>query len=207
MANQSLVVDKSLSFRSLSSAPTDPVVNEVYQDSTTGNLLKWDGSNWVSVNPSANFANAYTTSAAFWTSNSTSYSDPTATGTPAIMVRISNGIALTQAGNNYPGITFTPASNSSVYLVTAVFQLNGSGGSTTGARLYDGSTVIGQAPDTAINTTFGYVPVTISNIYKPFTASPVTLRIQISNSATSTGFINGTGINGNPIEWMIHQIY
>lgn len=47
MANESLRIDKSLSFATLASPPTDPHVGEIYFDGS--DLLTWDGATWVPV--------------------------------------------------------------------------------------------------------------------------------------------------------------
>lgn len=48
MANQSLVVNKSLSWLPLSTAPSNPVLNEIYNDSILG-LLIWNGTSWTKL--------------------------------------------------------------------------------------------------------------------------------------------------------------
>lgn len=47
MANHSQSIDKSISWRPLSSPPSNPVLSEIYLDSVTSSLLQWDGMSWV----------------------------------------------------------------------------------------------------------------------------------------------------------------
>lgn len=49
MANKSLSIDKSISWRPLSTAPSDPVLSEIYLDATTHTLLEWNGTAWVPI--------------------------------------------------------------------------------------------------------------------------------------------------------------
>ena len=47
MANESVRIDKSLSFRTLASAPSSPALDEIYFDETAQTLLRWNGTTWV----------------------------------------------------------------------------------------------------------------------------------------------------------------
>lgn len=47
MANESLRIDRSLSFRTLGSPPSSPITGEIYFDGA--NLLTWNGSSWVNL--------------------------------------------------------------------------------------------------------------------------------------------------------------
>jgi hypothetical protein len=47
MANNSFVIDKSLSFRKLAVAPASPNLWEIYYDLTQNALLQWNGAAWV----------------------------------------------------------------------------------------------------------------------------------------------------------------
>jgi len=69
--------------------------------------------------PTASYAQAKHAGTMSWNTSSASFADPSSTGaTPALTIRQSSGITLTQAGSNLPGITFTPASTTAVYLIT-----------------------------------------------------------------------------------------
>src|SRR5271165_1202841 len=104
MSNSSFTIDKSLSFRQCSTAPPNPRLWEIYSDSNTNQLLQWNGTYWVVCNPTISYAQAYHTQAATWTTTSSSYVDPTVSGTPALTVRQSSNINLTTAGSSLPGI-------------------------------------------------------------------------------------------------------
>src|SRR5271166_406224 len=49
MANQSTIIDTSLSYRTLSSPPKNPNLWETYLDSTTNRPLIWNGSIWLVI--------------------------------------------------------------------------------------------------------------------------------------------------------------
>ncbi len=151
------------------------------------------------------YAQAYHTQACIWATSSGSYADPTPSGTAAITVRQSSGITLTTAGSNLPGVTFTPANASAIYLITAVICLSGGSATSNGSRLTDGTTVIAQGPDlqeaVGVNSTGC---VTLSGIFVPGTSSPVTVKVQLSsNGAAALQY----AINGNPIEWTVLRIF
>ena len=153
------------------------------------------------------YSQAFTTTAASWSTSSTSYADPTVSGTPALTIRQSSGLTLTQAGSNFPGITFTPASSNAIYLITASLTLVGNAANYISTRLYDGTTVIAQGADvTPVSTDVG--DISITGIYVPGTGSAVTVRIQMAVNNTAgpaTIGSNSPGL-GNPIEWTVLRI-
>ena len=160
------------------------------------------------------YAQAYFGTAANWSTTSTSYVDPTFSGTAGFTVRQHSGLTVTAGGSNVAGITFTPSSASAVYLITASFPCFCSSNSGFNAQLTDGTTVINgtgifQQTTTAANT---LATTTLSGIYVPGTTSPVTVKVQLAIAAgggTATieggGSTAGAGL-GDALEWTVTQI-
>ena len=187
---------------------------------TSGQVLTSNGNGAPSWQTSGgggatgNYAQAYTTNAAYWSTSSATYADPTVSGTPALTVRRSSGLALTQAGSNYPGVTLTPSSSTAVYLVTATFDVGivSATGAYVDSRLYDGTTEIGRGMTGGWGTNgSGFAaPVTISAIYAPATTSAVTLRIQLAAPNGAPAYLGAIGFLAsslsNSVEWTVVQI-
>lgn len=176
-------------------------VNQVFTQATAAANPVWS-------NPATgSYSQAFHTSAATWATTSSTYADPTASGTPALTVRKSSGITLTTAATSLAGITFTPANNTAVYLITASISCLTSLASTIGSQLFDGTTVIAQGAD---SVTFGagqQNSISITGVYAPATASAVTVKIQISNGNPSATTTIQQGSHGNPIEWTVLRIF
>jgi hypothetical protein len=177
---------------------------------TAGQILQTDGTGVTSwSNPiTASYAQVYVTNAATtWTSTGSGFNDGTiGGGTNAITVRQSSGITVTAGGSSVCGITFTPASTSAVYLVTAVYSaFNTATSASSDFQLTDGTTVISfvgyfeQAPTSAVVVT----TQTLTGIYIPGVVTPVTLKIQLGGTATAKILTNGF----TPVEWTIIRIF
>ena len=130
-------------------------------------------------------------------------------GTPGFTVRTHSGITLSAAASSLPGITFTPASSSAVYLVTASFisytpTLSGQ----SYYQLTDGTNIInasGEAGQDATTSAAVTSTVTLSGIYAPATSSAVTVKIQ-GASSNSNGGINTGGVS-NALEFTVIRIF
>lgn len=175
---------------------------------TSGQALLSNGSSapsWGGSSPTNNYWQGYFDQTATWSTTSTSYADPTNSGTPNLVKRVGT-ITVTKAGSSLPGITFTPAASTSVYLITASFttQTPSLGNHLVGAQLVDGSsTVIAQSPD-YYNLSGDGLGVTMTGIYAVPSGSAVTVKIQIYVSA-GTGDIT-YGSAAPVIEWSLVQI-
>jgi hypothetical protein len=129
----------------------------------------------------------------------------TSTGsTPALTIRKSSGITLTQAASSLPGITFTPANNTAVYMITAIFTESGNTvGADESIQLTDGTTVISTRDLQIVSG--GYFPVTLTGIYAPATTSAVTVKLQGASSSGQT-VVTAVGL-AQAIEWTIVRIF
>ena len=157
---------------------------------------------WQSVGLTANstYAQAYNANGESWSVTSTTFADPTNSGGNALTVRASNNLTVTAAGGNLAGITFTPASSASVYLVLASTTINGTG-TFQSFQLTDGTSVIDTRDyDGSANAT-----LKLGGIYAPATGSPVTVKIQLASSSGSSE-IFATGPLASAIEWTVIQI-
>lgn len=175
---------------------------------TAGNVLTSNGTTFSSSAPlTGSYYQGFHTSAASWTVTNTAYTDPSVSGTATLTQRKASGLTVTTAGSNLPGITFTPAASTAIYLVTARVSLyGGTLGGVISSRLFDGTTVIAQGIDAQEPSASGFVDgVGITGIFAPGTASAVTLKIQIAAS-TGTANIFASGL-GNTIEWTIIRIF
>ena len=160
------------------------------------------------------YGSAFFGASAEWsTTSSGAFADPTFSGTAGFSTagRANSGITLTAAASNLPGITFTPASASAVYFISARFQLTGSSSSGAIAQLTDGTIVVdasGNAAGTSAVNTFGN-PCTLQGVYAPATTSPVTVKIQLGSENAGSAFISpGStyGTAGSSIEWTVFQL-
>lgn len=154
----------------------------------------------------ANYAQAYTTNTSNWQTNSTSFIDPTNTGTASLTVIYSSGITLTIGGSTDTGITFTPANSSAVYLITCTTTVTSPGGSDTAqVQLTDGTTVLSQS--VILGAASVISPVTLTSVYAPATASPVTVKLQLNTqSIASSVFIGQTYDTTQLINWTVTRI-
>lgn len=140
-----------------------------------------------------------------WSTSSTSYVDPTISGTPTLTSRKMDGLSVVTGGVT-PGITFTPASDSAAYLITAIVQIQSAAGDGAGARLTDGTTVITQSPtgpSNAPQSLLGAAPMT--GIYMPGTTSAVTVKVQLYSQAGGTANILSQVLS-HAVEWTLLRI-
>lgn len=161
------------------------------------------------TSPTGSYAQAFFGSASSWSTSATSYADPTNSGGSTLTVRKSSGITLTAAAATVCGITFTPASSSAVYLITArttyfvTPQITG-----MSLQLTDGTTVI--AGETGFEQQTGgadvAVPTAMTGIYAPGTASAVTVKIQMQVSSGATGTVQALS-SPVSVEWTVLRIF
>ena len=174
-------------------------------------VTEYYGTLGPAVSAAPQYAQAYhpglTAGGAYWSTSSSTYADLTNTGTPSLVVRKSNGITVTQAAGNLPGITFTPASANAVYLITAQMGvIAGTSINDVGnIQLTDGTTVIAQSNGVqSPNVNQSAATVTLSGIYVPATTNAVTVKVQGAASA-HTFYVQGQAL-GSTIEWTVTRI-
>lgn len=161
-----------------------------------------------SAPPSSNFYSGVTTGAT-WSTTSSTFADPTVSGTNTLTKRQGN-ITIAAAASNLPGITFTPAASTSVYRITASFQAfnDSAAGDNAGYSMTDGTTQITtaglQAP--AINNGTGFI--VMEGIFVPGTGSAVTVKIQVASGGTGTSQLGQAIVGGGSriMEWTVQQI-
>jgi hypothetical protein len=160
----------------------------------------------IRIDQAAMSWSGYTTNAASWSVASATFADPTVSGTPAIVELTNRNFGtVTQAGSNYPGITFTPQ-RAGRYYACAVVQLTMPNVVNTPgqAQLYDGTNSIATSIQMTgqINT----APTTLCGIVVANATAAVTLRIRIASTSGTTS-INNFGITGvGSIQWSIFAI-
>lgn len=163
------------------------------------------------VLPTANYWSGYVSTGAnqTWTiSSSGAYSDftPNVSANNTLTTR-QGTISVSAAASTLPGITFTPASSSAVYLVQAraTVAINALSADLS-VCITDGTTVVAEsgAQNGAGAGTVNGFPMTLVGIYAPGTSSPVTLKLQ-SSISSSSAVIETENIEP-PYEWTIIQI-
>ncbi len=176
--------------------------------STSGNVLTSNGTTWVSAANASAVTNTYYSgfmaSPAFWSTTSTSFTDPTNTGGNTLTQRQSNALTVTAGASNIPGITFTPSASTAVYLISASTVLYGTPAAMFAAQLTDGTTTI-ITSSASTGSSGDDIPITLTGIYVPGTGSAVTVKIQL---ATNIGTIEMSNVStlAASIEWSIVQI-
>jgi hypothetical protein len=157
---------------------------------------------------SFNYAQAYFSNPSIWSTTSSTFTDPTNTGGNTLTIRKSNGIGLTAAASNVCGITFTPASNTAVYQVTAtIATLTQTTSSATGnAQLTDGTTVIAAGAEVYSGSGSIICPTTLTGIYAPGTTNAVTLKIQLAVSGGNVEINQSNTTGASVVEWTVVRI-
>ena len=147
-----------------------------------------------------------------WVTSSTSFADPTSTGsTPSITTRKNNGLTVTQSGTT-PSITFVPASTSAIYLISAKFSSVNNNQYSVFSQLTDGTTVIdavGNSYNGTSGSGFNVAPTALSGIYIPNTTSSVTVKIQLATSNSSNQAAIDPSYSSSintAIEWTVIQL-
>lgn len=155
--------------------------------------------------PTNSYWSGTISSAAAWTTTSTTYVAGTNSGGNALTTLVSNGLTVTAGGSNVCGITWTPSSSSAVYLVSASFcGRNNTAGDFANFRLYDaGNSIAIDENCCAEPPTSGQFPFKLSGIYAPGTGSAVTISVQLGVTGGGTAQINGPGF---PLYFTIVQI-
>jgi hypothetical protein len=148
-------------------------------------------------------------SASNWNTTSSAFADGSNSGGNALTGIYSNGISVSAAASSLAGITFTPATSTSVYKITANVCTYSSGFSTSIAlRLTDGTTAFawsGASSGSADQTTGTQV---LTGVYAPGTGSAVTVKVQLLTTGSGSAYIY-TGAYGADIpviQWSVEQI-
>jgi hypothetical protein len=160
----------------------------------------------------AQYAQAYFGPSAQWSTPSATYVDPTFSGTAGFTLRQYSGITLTAAASNICGITFTPASSTAVYFVSAQAAVynNTSNGWNNMQMIDNNSNVISnsgffrQAASSNAQTN-----ITIQGIYVPGATSPTTVKLQLAAPILGTAYIAADIVSGNlnnAVEWTVTRL-
>lgn len=142
-----------------------------------------------------------------WNTSSTTFADPSLTGTATLVERTNNGFGtVTAASGSLPGITFTPKLKAR-YRITVDAQMTGGTSSYAEARLTDGTTTIAENGGImAPGATLGEVAVSMSGIYEATSTSPVTLKVQLSSPSGSAYIRQATSSQSAPLSFTITEI-
>ncbi len=176
-------------------------------DAAAGKYLKADGTFAIppgsTTAATSNYFSGLIAAARYWTTTSNTYVDGTIdSGSNTLTTLTSAGLTVTAGASNIMGITWTPSSNTAVYLVTASSTFdNSSSGVNNYAKLTDGSVTLDEAA-TQIPGAGAFVPFKLSGIFAPASSSPVTIKIQIRTSA-GTIKINDPSLG---IYWTVIEI-
>jgi len=144
---------------------------------------------------------------ATWHTTSATFANATVTGTNTLSTLFNNNITVSAAASNAPGITFTPASSTAVYMIKAAFTgFNSTNADNSAFRLYDGTSVVatGYMQNSG---TVGAPWITLEGIYAPATGSSVTIQVQMACNAGQAFMGFASSITGtNIMEWSLIQI-
>lgn len=152
------------------------------------------------------YSQAYFANSSNWSTTSSTFADPTNSGGNTLTVRKSSGITLTAASSNVAGITFTPANNTAVYLITANIGIQNSSGAYVTEQLIDtNGTVIAVSPGIAGSSAVTTAQ-SLTGIYAPASTSPQTVKIQLAATAGTASIIAGNATGSVAVEWTITQI-
>lgn len=183
-------------------------------DASTTKVLRSGGTsanpNW-DFPPTANYFHGYMD--ATWTSATTvtdTYVDFTIdAGSNTLTTRKSNGITVTAAGSNFPGITWTPPTTTATYAfefrVASAYNSFGTG--MVCIRAFDGTNAHGYPGCGASGFWENYLA---RGIVTPGTTSPYTLRAQAGTDHDGDNTFltdaNGGALNPGHIEFILKQI-
>lgn len=211
MANKALKVNPSLSLVAQSTAPSDPNVNEIYNDASSG-LLRWTGSAWVALSSGGGGSGIGWSgyhqpgTAGTWSLASTTYVDfSLVAGAVTLTERVNVGFgSVVTAAGNLPGITFASTVGASYRVIV---HLGGytDAGAVFAYRLVDGTgtTVIDESDEYQVAPNTG-VQVPLSGLYVA-AATSVTIKIQGLASA-GTEYISYVSGSVPAISWTITRL-
>lgn len=173
---------------------------------TSGQFLQSQGASapiWTGGTVANNWS-GYHANGMTWTVTSTTFADMSSTGTtPAVTQRTGSGITVTTAASNQPGIHFSPASSSAVYLIKASFAYE-ENGQFQSFQLTDGTAVI-QSSEAGAHANTNQTNITLVGLYKPGTSSPVDVRIQAA-AGSGASIIQNSVAPATAIEWTVTQL-
>lgn len=160
---------------------------------------------------SLDYYQGFTAAGNTWDRSSSTMGDPTPGATNALTSRQSSGITVSAAASNLPGVTFTPAASTSVYLITVQTQsISNAASGGNSITLTDGTNVITSHrwQFNAVSPQLPGYPISMTGVFVPGTASAVTIKLQVSNSAATLIEIgnNAAGTGVGSIEWSIVRI-
>jgi hypothetical protein len=148
-----------------------------------------------SPNTSPAYWTGYYTSAASWQTSSTSYADPTTSGTPVLVESDNNnfGTVIIPTGN-LPGVTFNPPHVGSYYICMSAVNYNTGGGKATMIALTDGTKILNSSYANQGTSNSVQMGATLCGIKKVSSLSPITVKLQMATSSGSTAWIDSQGI-------------
>lgn len=148
--------------------------------------------------------NGYFVGGNTWTATSSTSSSMTHGSGTATLTKRAGNITVSAAASSKAGITFTPASSSSIYLVTANFADEADGNYHAYTFQDNNGVITGQVNRVATAGTA--TGLCLVGIYVPATASAITLEIYGATQA-GTAQINTTGFTiSNSIEFSLVQL-
>lgn len=183
--------------------PTGSSSGNVWTSTGASSAPTWQAPSGTS--PTGSYAQALFNQVYSWTNTNTSYADYTNTAVGTFTVRKSSGITLTAAASNLPGVTWTSAASTAVYLVIATISVNfqGSGNQAHGLELTDGTTVLvsGEIAIAGGSQTVS----TLTGVYVPGNTSANTIKIESYVSA-GTSAIGSNNVTSSTIEWTVVRL-
>lgn len=190
----------------------------VATNGTSGQVLTSTGATslptWTTVGTSTtgSFAQSVlitSVSQGHWNRSSNTFGAFTiASGTTSISNGASNTITVSAAATSGLGITFTPASSTAIYMITATFGIFCGSTDNATLRFNDGTNSFGGATFGSALAAAVTPPVTMTSIYAPGTGSAVTVLIQGATGGGNQLQVYGDieGASGQGVQWTLLQI-
>jgi hypothetical protein len=140
-----------------------------------------------------------------WSTTSSSFADPTVSGTPNLVQRTNTNFGtVTKAASSLPGFTFTPTRLGNYFVsMTPVIYKNAGGQSAV--QMTDGTNVLNNSASTLYQAATTAMGQTFCGIENVTSLSPITIKLQLSITTGTTG-IGGWGQTMEISTYYIDQV-
>lgn len=204
---------KAIRLAQLASDPPGAENGALYYNTTDGVIKQFVSGSWQEIGTGgggggggnqALYVGYHGTGSAsdYWTTTSTTFTDPTQVGTPGLTQRFNDGMGtVTTASSSRPGITLTaPYTGTIKVTANVMFQ---------GGQTYAGAKLIETSGPTTLGNYGNYYSINvghrnISGFFAVTSSSSYTFTIQIF-TAQDTAYIGGI-VSESIIEWIVEYV-
>jgi hypothetical protein len=140
-----------------------------------------------------------------WPRTNTSYGDPTADASCALVERTNRNFGtVSTSGGVLPAITFTPTKKARFHVCATAKVSSSTLAADMNLKLWDGTTVIAEA-EAYEYVASNLIHIPICGEYTTTSLSPVTLSLQTKSTAGAVN-IGSNAANASSLEWSIEEI-